>query len=136
MALTNQIQNFKFLDLIGPPGTSAEQVEIIARAGVDDVEVWLTGRRGAPFQMASRVDVPTLDNAFVALEQYIGLIGQDPQPLIWHGVDMESTSQLKFAVLSVQSQRIYQTRTFVGGLFPPSLAMLECVWSLIPVRTS
>jgi len=127
--VANIIGEFEFLTLHGRPSPPAEQVEVVARGGVDGLGIWRTGVRGQPFRMFSQVDAPSLEIAADEFERYQALIGQDPVEMVQDDVIRD----WKVAVLGVQLVSRYAIMVPVGGLNFPSLAWLEAEWTLVAI---
>lgn len=108
----------------------AEQVVVESRPGVDGEAIFKLGKRGKPFRLFSRVDMPSLVDANIEVNSYQTLIDQGPQPVVWHNVS--TVGGYGFVVLDVNPVRIHALATSVGGLNSPSLAWLEAAWTLLP----
>ena len=132
--MISSIGPFPFLILADQVVPPHEQVdEPVQRRGIDGTAVWRIGRRGEKFTLRSKVDQPSLDFARLTFAQYQSLIGQDPQTLIQDDYAF-AQQNFKVLVLKVQLVALKAIRTAVGGMFPPSLAWLECDWELIAVE--
>lgn len=123
------IGDFLFIALHGHPGLPKEQPQVVARGGVDGVGIWRTGVRGAPFQMISQVDMPSLNAAKTLFAAYAGWIAQDPVVLIQDDYDY-SAQGWQVVVLDVELRQCHALVTSDGGINPPSLAYLEVAWTL------
>ncbi|HEY1067230.1 MAG TPA: hypothetical protein VGE52_14010 [Pirellulales bacterium] len=123
------------MTLEGIVGAPAEQPEVMARSGVRGNGIWLTGVRAKPFQLRSGVDLETLDIGRSLWSQYRSLISADPVEIVWAGVQISLDENLVFKVLDVQiADHFRLPPTAVGGIRPPSLAWLDCVWTLLPIE--
>jgi len=136
MSVENRIGTHEFIELEGNPETVKRQVMALVRAGVDGTTLVDEGRRGPPFTLRSKVDMPDLLEARAAYASYCELIGDDPVELVWQDLDLASESLL-VAVLNV-TQEVCVPLAFAssGGLNPPSLGWLECTWTLIAIETT
>lgn len=134
----NQLGDFWFIslhsgDAAGPPDLPGTQVEIIQRPGYPGSAVIDLADKGKPFQMRSFVDVPTMDHGILLAKNYKAYQGKGPYGMWWCGVNYLAEFSVVFVPLEVNVTRIKATRVAVGGLYPPSLAVVECMWTLLPM---
>jgi hypothetical protein len=131
-ACEHRIGDHQFVWLHGSPEASRQQVEVLARAGVEGCALWLKGVRPEPFTLRSGVDCQSFDHAAAMYAWYRDSIGQDPVDLIWSDWDAAADG---FQVVVLEVRRVQTTGLLasVGGLNPPSAAWLECDWKLIAV---
>ena len=123
---------FQFVNLVAPPDFTKQSVMIQVREGVDGALLKTTGVRGAPQRWLSMIDTATLDWAALLYNDYLGLGGADPVNVVWSSIPL--VGQL-YAVLHVRPLRMQRVLGSVGGLNPPSLAILECEGTLFPIQT-
>lgn len=128
----NSIGEFLFLEIRGEVIPTREQLEMDQRNGINGTEFTLTGTKGEPFQLLTRVDAPSYPDALQFAQDYGSLIELGAQDLILH--DVLFTQQVK--VLKVTPVRIHAIRSGIGGIFYPSLGWIEAVWDLIAVDRS
>lgn len=137
MALTdNSIGIFNFISLHGEWKPPAEQVLIDQRPGVDGTTITRTGRRGVPFRMVSFVDLAAFSDVPTKLSRYQELITGDPQQIIWAGQDgIAQPVPFQVQVLAVDMIRGGPMHgAFGNALNPPSLAYIECIWTLVAIE--
>jgi hypothetical protein len=133
--LQQRIGDFRFLALLGPVAPPAMRVEPVARPGIDGAAYWMLGRLGEPFILRSQVDAGDLISAQSLFEQYVLLKGEGPQTLIKDDLDFTAAaSPWKVKILEVRLVACRRIAASVGGLNPPSLAMLEADWQLQAVE--
>lgn len=130
--MENRIGPFEFIDLAGNPDTVMPQIGLFVRSGVSGLTLVNDGVRGEPFVLRSKVDVETLAAARATYTFYTGLIGAEPQEIIWQDIDL-SAEGTRFSVLKVKQVSCIPIDSATGGLFPPSLAWLECDWTLVAI---
>lgn len=132
--MENKIGDFQFISLSQPPQPVLERLEILARPGVNGVAIRKTGRRGEPFPLVSTVDHRSLQAAIDEIKKYARLVDDDPVSVTWSGIGLDAMG-IKCQVLAVRPLRLSGLATAVGGLNPPSRALLVCVWDLLPIDT-
>jgi hypothetical protein len=132
MATLNQIGPQYFLSLDGGVETLKQDNELMVRPGVPGVGLKLTGLRGKPFKLRSRVDAATVVSAHDLKEQYNTLVGGGPYDLAQYGA-IYSSIGVGFLVLDVRVVKISALAYLRGGLNPPSLGWLQCDWELVAV---
>jgi hypothetical protein len=129
----NSIGEFEFFSLSGMPEAEKTGISISARAGVDGISAWKTGRRGRGGTVRSVVDCLDLAAAGRLFLAYCQLIAADPQEVYWADISL-SSHDVKYLVVDVrlvQNKRIYNS---VGGtLDGEAEAILICDWDLLPV---
>ncbi len=131
--LQQAIGQFAFLDLMGNPEPVKRQIGALARAGVNGHTIIDDGERGRPFQLVSRVDQADLAQGRATFRQYCTLLGADPVDLVWQDLDLV-TESYQVLVLDVAQRALHALAWgSVGGLHPPSLAWLECEWTLLAI---
>lgn len=131
------IGDFEFVAIDGYWSPTAEVVSIDQRGGVDGTEVTAHGSKGRPFQLLTKVDQPTYAVALGTIDNYQALIYTDPVALVLNGRSSESIGDngFKVAVLDVSVQACFALAPgAMGGLYPPSLAWLECRWQLVAIE--
>lgn len=132
MPTLNQIGPFYFLSLDGGVETLKQDNQLMIRPGVPGVGLMLTGQRGKPFHLRSRVDAPNVVSAHDMKEEYNTLVGGGPYDLAQYGAIYSSVG-IGFLVLDVRVVKISALAFCKGGINPPSLGWLECDWELIAV---
>lgn len=125
---------YRFLSLAGLPSVPRTEVEVRAREGIDGNWISLLGVKSRPFQVFSEVDALSIADAHLAAINYSNLIGTAPQVVICQGVNYFTSHSLKFLVLDVEVMEPQPMLGMVGGLFPPSLALLQARWTLLAVE--
>jgi len=133
--VSNQIDAFAFISLDGNPQALKKQLTPLARAGVDGTTLLDEGSRGRAFTLRSKVDQANVTTGWRTLQEYKDLIGTDPVDLIWNDAEL-SEDTVQVAVLDVTLARLVALAGGTGGLNPPSLAWLECDWTLLPIDVS
>lgn len=128
----NQLGDWRFLFFEGNPLHYLQQLELVQRPGVNDVQVWKTGWRGRPFSLTAKVDRPSYGQAFYDSAQLVKLTDQPPQVLIYNDQNLASYNLL-FQCVDAQIAELRAIRTAVGGLYPPSQAWLVMNFQLLPV---
>ena len=128
---------FHFIALHGSVEPTREQIApLLARPGIDGLGFVRTGRRGIPFRMTSVVDQVSLEDCLAVFGFYRLLIGAAAVVLIQDGYSYLNEG-MKAVVLDVRLLRPpHQVLTAVGGLHPPSGALLECEWELAMVEVN
>ena len=125
----HSIGGLQFLCLQGSPQLAQEQLERFSRGGVDGHGFRRLGTRGESFELISIVDAPSLASArSVGYPAYVALVATEPVPLVKDGVAWGNYVVEK---VSLAPNGIRAVANFVGGLNPPSLALLVCRWQLI-----
>lgn len=125
----NSIGSFPFLDLKGNVELLAEQTRLIVRPGVAGSGVVLTGVRGEPFTLRSKVDAPSIAAAQFFYEEYLTYVGDGVFSVIHYGYSFAEDGY-GFLVLKVKPAIVRANLMCLGGLNPPSLGWLECDWTL------
>lgn len=139
MAL-NQFGNFLFIAIHGPndvgspPANVATHVEVLQRPGFDGTAIIDLGKKGKPFQMRSVVDTQTPADALIMADLYRKSQGQGPFGLIWNGVNFYTDFDVVYVPIEVDVTKIRRLRTATGGIYPPSLGLVECLWTLMPIE--
>ncbi len=135
MALTQRIGGFYFLALHGQVAPPSMRVEPVARPGIDGAAYWMLGVLGEPFVLRSQVDAVNLAYAQDAFDQYVLLKDAGPVILVKDSLDFTTaTNPWKVKVLEVRLAACRKIVACVGGLNPPSLALLEADWQLQAVE--
>jgi hypothetical protein len=124
--------NIPVLAFRGNPERLKEVAMVMMRPGVEGVAVWRAAKRGLPFALRSESDARNLAHATALYRAYCGQIAQDPQALVWKGLDL-SRDGIGVVVLDVRMVVCIRQILGVGGMFAPSQAWLECDWSLVAV---
>jgi hypothetical protein len=127
----NRIGPFLFLNLQGPPNFTAHQVEPHVRPGIDGTAFRRTGLRGQPLRWRTLVDTPSFASAVTLFNLYLGLIGADPQEVVWADVPLIGQ---RYQVLEVHPIEMKATLLTTQGLYPPSLGLLSAEWIVWPVQ--
>lgn len=133
----NQIGQYFFTAMQGPPDALKNSVRILRRPGVAGAAVWNMGQMSAPFQIRTGLDTTTFNWARTYFALYAQLIGAGPQSFVWSNYDLSSEG---FAVV-VENVIAVPGRTIgilggVGGLSPPSTGWVEVDWTLVPIPLS
>ena len=131
MAGVFQIGPHTFLTLDGTPPMREQEGQIIVRPGVAGLAFWLTGERGQPFTLVSRVDCASKADALAKRYEYRQLVLAGKQSLIWGDHNLETEDGAKVMVLAVRPQRLGELLVSSGGLNSPSLGYLDCEWDLV-----
>ncbi len=135
----NQFGVFEFVafhrldDRGAPPNIIAEQTEILQRPGYDGTAIIRMGLKEEPFQMRSVVDATSQLAAMMLAKLYKGTQGTGPYGIIWGGLDFVGAFDVVYVVLRVDIIRVARITAAAGGLYPPSLGLVEAIWTLQPV---
>jgi len=121
----------EFLSLDGVPPVRESEGQLVVRPGVDGVAFWLTGQRGQPFTLRSRVDCESKAAALAKRYEYAQLVFAGKQKLVWGDHQIETEDGAQVMVLAVRTLRANELLASSGGLNAPSLGYLECEWDLI-----
>lgn len=138
----NQLGNFQFIAIHGPndvgspPANVATQVEVWQRPGFDGTAIIDLGKKGEPFQMRSVVDTQTPADALIMADLYRKSQGQGPFGLIWNSVNFMTEFDVVYVPIKVEVTKVRRLRTATGGLYPPSLGLIECMWTLVPIAVA
>jgi len=132
MAGVFKIGPHTFLSIDGVPPVRQQEGQIIVRPGVNGSAFWLTGKRGEPFTVRTRVDCTTKAAAMAKRVEYAELAFAGKQSMTW-GDHLVATDgdDAKVMVLAVRPLRADEIVTSSGGLNSPSNGFLECEWDLI-----
>jgi len=133
MSVLDRIENFVFLELAGQPNWPAATIKSIERPGVDGTAFLNTGVHGAAFQVTSKVDVGSMVLGMELLLRYQTLIEMGPVAFVQGGADSTVFGRW-VKVLDVQQASLHALGNFVGGINPPSAAMLVATWTLVGLR--
>lgn len=125
----NSIGDFVFLDLKGNVELLKQETQLLRREGVPGVGLKLTGVRGAPFKLRSKVDAATIADANDAYTNYLSYVGDGVFSLIQYGMVFAGYG-VGFLVQDVKPALIRANQFVMGGLFPPSLGWIEADWTL------
>lgn len=131
MAGTFRIGSFYFLSIDGVPPVRQQQPQVIVRPGVDGVSFWLTGSRGVPFTVRTRVDCESKDDAFAKRYEYSQVVGVGKLPMVWGDQSMFLEDNAQVMVLAVRPIVCRELLASSGGLNSPSEGYLEAEWDLI-----
>lgn len=96
----DQIGRFLVVRLGPLPPPAMSQLEIAARAGVNGVQLWDTGKRGVPFQVDSLAVVRAIPHAHALARLYTTLIGAGAQQIRYASRVLEN----RYFVLDVQTE--------------------------------
>jgi len=130
-----QIGDYAFLTLAGHPTGLSEELEQVVRKGVDGTALVRTGRRGKPFQLTSRVDMPNKAQARFLFDRYQLLQGADPVEVIVNDINFNYLNCL-FAVIDVEPVDIFEMPNATPGLNTPGgtlVGIVEARWTLLAV---
>ena len=119
-----------FLTMKEHPEVPKEEVEVVKRPGVDGVGIWRTGKRGSPMTVTTTVDAASFAVGQAMYLSYSNLIANAAVAIIWEGLAMPFLVN----VLDVRVITLNAISTSVGGINPPSGAVLVCEWDLISVN--
>ena len=124
--MADSIGSFTFLSLDGPVEGPSEQLVVVARAGVDGVAVWQSGRRGREFVLRSAKDFATQAAAATEFEGYQALQGGNPVAMEWKGLTLSASHRL----LVERVERLQQEPIVggIGGVASPRV-LLICLWT-------
>ena len=136
--IQNWIGPYQFLSLSGSPKGITPGTQLMTRAGVAGVAMWLTAGRGRPFTLRSGCDTPNYAAAILAYKLYRTLVGTAPTDLTQGNVAFtgENTKILVLDVVPVGEEGMRALMGGVGGLFSPSFGFVECDWTLCFVDVS
>lgn len=121
---------YRLDDPAGPPLGPREQTLTINRLGVDGTAVMRTGRRGDPFPMKACVDCLSDALVPIAIKTYQQLIGEQPQDILWRGIDFGAILQCRWMVLDVQLLSARKLAAKSGGLVSGATTWIETIWTL------
>ena len=124
--MANYIAGIWFSSLTGNLESRRQAVEVLARAGRDDVEIRLGGVRGTPFQLTSLNWLANHAQAVAAEEDFASLLDGNAYEVIQQGV-----SYGFFYVQDVKRIRSEPCLNVVGGPVGGENWMLRCSWTLI-----
>lgn len=136
----NQFGNFYFIAIHGPedqgcpPDLIGETVETIQRPGIDGTAIIQLGQKAEPFQMRSVVDATSFAAAMQLAALYKTYQGHGPYGLIWGGLDFTSYFGLVYVPTFVKPTKVRRLGAATGGLYPPSQGLVECLWTLQPIK--
>jgi hypothetical protein len=131
----NSIGPLNFMALLGPVQTPGTELLVHGRLGVEGLQFTDSLRRGRPFTLLSRVDVPTRDFGLAYFDSdYQEAVRQGLLDLVQSDFNW-TTLGLQIKVLRVELIGCYRCSVIVGGLTPGSTAILEANWELVMVRT-
>lgn len=125
MTLVYSIGQYRFINLSGNPEGAKEATQLQTRPGVDDVAVWLTGRRGEPFTMQSVVDTDTFAQTTTLMQAYRDLVGT-AQRMLYASQDMGIVM-----VLDVKRVEAIRMASKSGGLSALGGGLLTAEWTLV-----
>lgn len=120
-----------FLSIDGVPPVRQQQGQLVVRPGVNGVAFVLTGTRGVPFTVRTRVDCESKAAALAKRVEYAELAFAGKQSMIWGDHSVVTEDGAKVMVLEVRTLACGELLVSSGGLNPPSLGYLECEWDLI-----
>jgi hypothetical protein len=135
----NQFGEYYFITLHGiedhgaPPRVPASQCEVVHRPGFTGSAVIALGEKGMPFQMRSVVDAATYQDALAMGMRHVKERGRGPYGLIWNDIDFVAAYKTVYVPLEVELIKVHRLETAVGGLYPPSGALVETLWTLLPL---
>jgi hypothetical protein len=125
----NSIGSYQFIAMHNPPEPPKEDVEVIARQGVDGIAAWLTGERGHQASTRTGVDASSRSHAWELYQGYLDLIGT----VVGCVYASEGMVGQGFQVLVRDVKHPPKIRAMgasSGGLNPPSTHWLEVEWEL------
>lgn len=131
---TNRIHNLTFLKMSRKPSRPGDEMEVEVRAGVNGVGIWVTGHRGAPFQIVTFEPVADINAACDLFTQYTILRGLPPVEVEF--ADHQEPNCL-YKVLDVQpldEQVRAQLKGIKAGVGTNFQGWIGCVWVLLPVN--
>lgn len=131
MAGVFKIGSHTFLSIDGVPPVRQQEGQIVVRPGVNGSAFWLTGKRGQPFTVRTRVDCTSKAAAMAKRVEYTQLVFAGKQSMTW-GDHLIATDgdDAKVMVLAVRPILAVEIVTSSGGLNAPSEGFLECEWDL------
>lgn len=132
MAGVFKIGSHVFLSIDGVPPVRQREGQLVVRPGVNGVAFVLTGKRGTPFSVRTRVDCESKAAAMAKRVEYTELVFAGKQTMVWgdHPLLTDGDSA-KVMVLAVRPLICTQVVTSSGGINAPSGGYLECEWDLI-----
>lgn len=130
MAGVFKIGPHTFLSIDGVPPVRQEQGQLVVRPGVPGVAFVLTGKRGVPFTVRTRVDYASKAVALAKRAEYAELAFAGKQQLIWSDHPLLTEDGAQVMVLEVRTIACGELLVSSGGLNSPSLGYLECEWDL------
>lgn len=117
---------FAFDDMLGAPQPKTEQLEVIARPGVDGENLRETGVRAEPTALRTLVYLADRGDAKTAIESYAVLIDGEPYEIIQHG-----QSWGFYRVLKVVPQPLLPCAVAAGTLVVNPSVLLIADWLLL-----
>jgi hypothetical protein len=127
--MATTLGEFEFISLTGPPMGLKRQLEVEARAGVDGHALWDVGKRGAPFNALSVVDLATLAAGKAEFRKYEELVGAAPVSVKWSDLAEED---FKIEVLDVRLVQLKKLVLGRGGVNNGQV-LLRAEWHLLPI---
>jgi len=139
MPASNSLGSFEFITLTssapdGAPLVMQNEISPVQRPGVDGTAFIKTGLKGKPFQMRSFVDVDTFANAVALGVSYQTLARNEAYELVWCDVNYSTACSTRYFVLDVSPPKVRRCNSAVGGLVSNPAAVVEAIWTLIPVH--
>ncbi len=126
----NAIGEFPFIRVTPPPKLPMSQWQREVRAGVDNVTLFDTAKRGEVWQCSSVVDCVSLAEAGSLYQQYVDLVDSgELVDVFYAGLQV----QTQYKVLKVDCLDMRRIVGGVGGIAGLSTALLQCQWMLQPI---
>jgi len=123
---------FEFLRLSRPLSRPTQKLVRELRPGTSGVTFWRTGKVAGPVQIASAVDAAQIEAAEGLIHQYELLVGADPVPVRWGGINLVDILAVIHDVQPVEGG-IFATLLGVGGLLGTSRGFCRAVWTIEPI---
>lgn len=128
------IGQFEFINLSRAFSKPTMLLEREVRIGSPGVTFWRVGPRCEPFTLVSVVDVATVQAGEALLQAYEELVGGDPVPVAWGGVQR---ADILCVIHDVQplDEGIHAVLLGIGGtLGGPSYGLCRAVWTVEPIN--
>lgn len=134
--IQNSIGDYFFINYDRPPGAPQQHLIDKARPGVAGKAFWRQGIWGDGFVVKTLVDTVDLPSAYLLIGLYRLLIGANPVPLVYAGMNSE-TYGFKVQVKDVRPIVIARDLVGTAGIAPanPGKGRLVAEWTLVPVAT-
>lgn len=123
--IVHSIGTFSFLTMTPAPPTRRVRSMVETRNGSDGFSIWKESIRGEAHQCQTVVDTGTFAAAQTLKALYEAACGGDKVPLIYAGVTYPDV-YIKDVRANIRTQLIG-----IGGLNPPSQALLVATWQLL-----
>ena len=124
--------SYEFCKWKGPPyNVEEDHVETVVRAGLSDIEVWLVGEWGEPFEVQTAQFYETRADAETVKNLYKGGIAAASKALTING---NAVAGYKFKVLKVDAVVVDVLLGHVSGHPTFYRARVDATWKLLPIK--